>query len=367
MAHLSNKKYIWALPILVIIIILFILFKPSSPDTVRENIQPIANNQVQKIRIAVPDLSSSDKSSSGTPLIDNLYLNQLLQQEFAADNIQVEWQFFKGAGPVINEALANKQLDFAFLGDLAAIIGKANNIDTTLLVATGRKVNSYLGVLPNHDYSSLEKLKGKRIAVWQGTAHQLAFTQFIHSYGYSEKDFRIVNLDPAATNAALAAKQIDAGWGLIPILALKQQGLVDIPLSTLSRSDGQGTIQSGLIGRTEFIKQHPEIVQKLVTAVVKSAHWVSAQEHREQAIELVTKNVGYPIQLYKLNLENQDLKEIYSPLLDDFYLSHFQSGVDSALKAQLIRQGFDVKQWANPYFVNTAIQQLKYEHYWDKK
>lgn len=98
MAHLSNKKYIWALPILVIIIILFILFKPSSSDTVRENIQPIANNQVQKIRIAVPDLSSSDKSSSGTPLIDNLYLNQLLQQEFAADNIQVEWQFLRVLG-----------------------------------------------------------------------------------------------------------------------------------------------------------------------------------------------------------------------------------------------------------------------------
>lgn len=36
--------------------------------------------------------------------------------------------FFKGAGPVVNEALANGQVDFAYLGDLAAIIGKANGL-----------------------------------------------------------------------------------------------------------------------------------------------------------------------------------------------------------------------------------------------
>jgi sulfonate transport system substrate-binding protein len=45
---------------------------------------------------------------------------QLLEKEFANDGIQVKWTFFKGAGPVINEALANGQVDFAYLGDLAA-------------------------------------------------------------------------------------------------------------------------------------------------------------------------------------------------------------------------------------------------------
>jgi hypothetical protein len=73
---------------------------------------------------------------------------QLLEKEFANDGIQVKWTFFKGAGPVINEALANGQVDFAYLGDLAGIIGKSSGLDTRVLAATGRGVKHYLGVQP---------------------------------------------------------------------------------------------------------------------------------------------------------------------------------------------------------------------------
>ena len=75
------------------------------------------------IRIAVPDLSAGSQPSAGG-VVDVLRSQQLLEQEFAKDGIHIDWRFFKGAGPVINEALANGQADFAYLGDLAAIIGK---------------------------------------------------------------------------------------------------------------------------------------------------------------------------------------------------------------------------------------------------
>ena len=45
-----------------------------------------------------------------------------IEEEFKKDNIKIEWFFFKGAGPAVNEALTNKQLDFAFQGDLPAPI-----------------------------------------------------------------------------------------------------------------------------------------------------------------------------------------------------------------------------------------------------
>ncbi|MFJ1475735.1 radical SAM protein [Acinetobacter baumannii] len=278
------------------------------------------------------------------------------------DHIQIS---FQASDPVVNDALANKQLDFAFLGDLAAIIGKSNQIDTTLLVATGRHIDAYLGVLPNKGYSSLEQLKGKRIAIFQGTAMQLSFDQYIERYGFTEKDFRIINLDPAAANAALAAKQIDASWGLMPILALKQQKIVEVPLSTGQRQDGAGTIQSGLVGRSEFIKQHPEIIQTLVNTVLQSAHWVSQPENRDNAIQLVTKNAGLPTELYALSLQDKALKTVFSPLLDEYYLGHLQEGVQTALKAKLIKRDVDVKQWQNAEFVERGIQQLNYVNYWN--
>ncbi|MEJ8027443.1 ABC transporter substrate-binding protein, partial [Acinetobacter baumannii] len=263
------------------------------------------------------------------------------------------------------EALANKQLDFAFLGDLAAIIGKSNQIDTTLLMATGRHVDAYLGVLPNKGYTSLEQLRGKRIAIFQGTAMQLSFDQYIERYGFTEKDFRIINLDPAAANAALAAKQIDASWGLMSILALKQQKIVEVPLSTGQRQDGAGTIQSGLVGRSEFVRQHPEFVQTLINTVLQSAYWVSQPKNRDNAIQLVAKNAGFSKDLYELSLQDKALKTVYSPLLDEYYFGHLQRGVQTALNSKLIKRNVDIKQWQNSEFVARGIQQMNYVDFWN--
>ncbi|MEL1619785.1 aryl sulfate ester ABC transporter, partial [Acinetobacter baumannii] len=93
-------------------------------------------------RIAVPDVSAGS-SHSGGGVVDVLYTRQLLEKEFANDGIAVKWSFFKGAGPVVNEAFANGQVDFAYLGDLAAIIGKSGGLDSRLLAATARGVNHY--------------------------------------------------------------------------------------------------------------------------------------------------------------------------------------------------------------------------------
>jgi sulfonate transport system substrate-binding protein len=185
----------------------------------------------QVIRIAVPDLSAGSKPSAGG-VVDVLRDQQLLEKEFAKDGIRIDWRFFKGAGPVVNEALANGQADFAYLGDLAAIIGKANGLDTRVLSAGVRGVKSYLGVVPGSGIHSLADLKGKRVAVFRGTANQLSFASALASQGLSERELKVINLDFNAANAALAAKQIDATWGLSNLLSLRERGLVELPVNS---------------------------------------------------------------------------------------------------------------------------------------
>src|SRR5689334_7970611 len=42
----------------------------------------------------------------------------LVEAEFKDDpGVRIHWSFFKGAGPAVNEALANDLLDFALHGD----------------------------------------------------------------------------------------------------------------------------------------------------------------------------------------------------------------------------------------------------------
>ncbi|HEX2797623.1 MAG TPA: ABC transporter substrate-binding protein, partial [Immundisolibacter sp.] len=180
-----------------------------------------APTAVTQIRIAVPDLGAGPRPSGGG-LVDVLREQRLFEQAFADDGIRVEWTFFKGAGPAVNEALASGQVDFAYLGDLAAIIGKAGGLDTRLLCATARGIKSYLGVVPGSGIKTLQDLKGRRVAVFRGTANQLSFDAALASQGLSERDIKVINLDFNASTAALAARQVDAVWGLSSLVALRE-------------------------------------------------------------------------------------------------------------------------------------------------
>lgn len=247
----------------------------------------------KEIRIAVPDVSAGS-SHSGGGVVDVLYTRQLLEKEFANDGIAVKWSFFKGAGPVVNEAFANGQVDFAYLGDLAAIIGKSGGLDSRLLAATARGVNHYLGVQPGSGIKTLEDLKGKRVGIFRGTASQLSFDNALASVGLSEKDLKVINLDFSAALSALAARQIDATWGLAGLFALRDRGLAEIPLSTRDLN-GAGTLQALLVGSGAFVDAHPDITERLLKVQLQAQDWLAREENRDAYIELVSKQASYPV------------------------------------------------------------------------
>jgi len=309
------------------------------------------------IRIAVPDLSAGSKPSAGG-VVDVLRDQQLLEKEFAKDGIRIEWRFFKGAGPVVNEALANGQADFAYLGDLAAIIGKANGLDTRVLSAGVRGVKSYLGVVPGSGIHSLHDLKGKRVAVFRGTANQLSFASALASQGLSERELKVINLDFNAANAALAAKQIDATWGLSSLLSLRERGLVELPVNSrdLERA---GSTQSVLLGTGEFIRQHPDLVQRLVNAQQQAVQWLRNEHNRDAYIELVASTANWPRSILSDDLAQEDLAHYFDPRLDAEFVGLLQQGVDLAAKERLIRRGFQVSEWIEPRFLDAALQQAR--------
>jgi sulfonate transport system substrate-binding protein len=310
---------------------------------------------LKEIRIAVPDISAG-KTPSGAGVVDVLRDRQDFEKEFAADGIEVKWTFFKGAGPAVNEALANGQVDFAYLGDLPAIVGKANGLDTRLLSATARDVRQYLGVLPGSGITSLETLKGKRVAIFRGTATQLSFDAALASKGLAERDFKVINLDYNAAGAALAAKQIDATWTGPGVFALQARGLADVPVSTTDLN-GAGSLQALLVGMGEFVDAHPDIVKRLLKAQQPAVTWLRNEDHKQAYIDLVAKLSGYPSSILTADAGGQSFVKIFAPQLDEDFLTNLQNGADVALQQKLIRKAVNVKEWAQPAFLDAALQE----------
>ena len=77
--------------------------------------QTQTQTQAKVIRIGAPDFGVAGKPSPGGGILAIVQHNKWLEEEFAKDGIKVEWNFFRGAGPAVAEALAAKQLDLVSL------------------------------------------------------------------------------------------------------------------------------------------------------------------------------------------------------------------------------------------------------------
>ena len=301
---------------------------------------------LKEIRIAVPDLSAGSQHSGGG-ITDVLRQQQIFEKAFADQGIKIQWNYFKGAGPVINEAFANGQVDLAYLGDLAAIIGRSNGLDTRLLSASARDIKQYLGVVPGSGIKTLQDLKGKRVAVFRGTASQLSFDSALASQGLSEKDLKVINLDFNAAGAALAAKQIDATWGGANLNALQAKGLAEIPLTTKDLG-GAGSVQSVLVGSGKFVDEHPEIITQLLKVQQQAVQWLTDDNNKQAYIDLVAGLASYPPVILSNDLKNEKLSALFPSTLDPVFLGKLQDSVDLASKERLIRKSFQVSDWVAP-------------------
>lgn len=309
--------------------------------------------ELKEIRIAVPDLSAGSQHSGGG-ITDVLREQQIFEKAFADQGIKIQWNYFKGAGPVINEAFANGQVDLAYLGDLAAIIGRSNGLDTRLLSATARDIKQYLGVVPGSGIKTLQDLKGKRVAVFRGTASQLSFDAALANQGLSEKDLKVINLDYNAAGAALAAKQIDATWGGSNLTALQAKGLAEIALTTKDLG-GAGSVQAVLVGSKQFVDEHPDAVAKLLKAQQQAVQWLTDDTNKQAYIQLVSGLASYPPLILTNDLKDQTLSEIFPSTLDPVFLGKLQGAVDLASKEKLIRRPFQVSDWVAPNLASAGL------------
>ena len=316
------------------------------------------------IRLAAPEQGSAGKSFAGAGPMSLAYASKAIEAEFEKDGVKVEWKFFKGAGPAINEALATGQLDVVFLGDLAGVIGRASGLKTRVVHAGGRGSNSYLATALGSNIQSFKDLKGKRVAVLRGTAYQLSFNRLLEDQGLTEKDVRFTNLDWPTSKAALVSKDIDATFGGSDLQLLKLAGTADIPVSTRGKGPIYG-INSGTIATDEFATRYPEALTRLVKVLVRQAHAASLDEGKRNELFARFHDIsGLPVALFASDFEGTAIKDRYSPLLDNGFVSHYADVIDGAKKVGIIRQTFDAQAWVDPTFLNRALKELRLEGYW---
>ncbi|GAB4068564.1 ABC transporter substrate-binding protein [Ancylobacter sonchi] len=297
----------------------------------------------------------------GSAVIGVVRAKEYLEKEFAKDGVKIEWQFPRGTGPAINEALANGQADFANYGGLPNIVGRGAGLKTKVLASYGTNP-SYLVARPDRGVEKIADLKGKKIAVSRGTINELALNRVLAQGGLTEKDVTIFDLQSADQVAAVTTGDVDAVLGGNNLLPLVEKGTVKTVYSTKG-SPAPGSLFGSFIVTEAFASKYPETTKRVVKAFVEAAAFASDEKNRDAVLDIWALT-GVPREALANDFAGDKLADRLSPLLDDFYKTNITNGVTFALENKLIKTSFDVNQWIDPTYLNAAIKELGVEKAW---
>lgn len=284
-------------------------------------------------------------------------------EEFGKGGIVIEQIFFAGTGPAQNEALAQGSIDIGTYGGVPNVIGLAGGIPASVIY-TSRNRNGgtfYLGIANDSPYQTIKDLKGKRIAVQKGTNPHRSLVLLLVADGLKEKDVTIVNLQGAEALAAFNAGAVDAVFGGVNLLILRDQGKLRVIGKSLEKDD----IQSGVLVSHAFEKKHPDIVRRIVKVLLRTSYWASQEEHRENLLQFVSER-SFDIKYIREDYAGS-LKERYNPLVDESSIKAFQNLVDFSLEYKLIRKKVDektIRSWFKPQYQQQGLKQLGLQNYW---
>ncbi|MNZ34376.1 alkanesulfonate transporter substrate-binding subunit [compost metagenome] len=209
---------------------------------------------------------------------------------------------------------------------------------------------------------TLEDLKGKKVGLFKGTNLQLATARTLKQAGLSDRDFRTINMDFPTAAAALASRDIDGAWLSSTAFELQKNGVGRIIYDTRA-VDARLTRQTHVLVHGDFEQRHPQIVQKVVNGLVKTAAWVSAAENEDAAFELWAKS-GTPVDSLRAEQGDLTLARRYSPRLDEFFVDRYRATVAESKELGLLRGDVNVTGWVEPKYVDTAIAQLGLQKLW---
>ncbi|HSV82712.1 MAG TPA: ABC transporter substrate-binding protein [Ramlibacter sp.] len=314
------------------------------------------------IRIGVATAGGGDPVTWGGSPGSVARVNNWLEEEFKSSGIKVEWLFFKGAGPAVNEALSNRQIDFAYQGDLPSIVGRSNGLKTKLLVVSGARNNLYLVAPPTSNIQSVKDLKGRTVSMFRGTNGHLVAINVLAGHGLAERDIKGVNLDTGSAQAALVSNGVEAAFGGYEWFKVRDQGLAKVVYSTRGQ-DPALTRQASLLVRGDFEQANPAEVQRVVDVFVRAAHWASEEKNRDALFRLWARS-GTPVASWAAEFDQQDLATRNSPLVDDFILARYKAVVADAFKLRLIRREVSVDDWFDTRYLKVALKKQGLENYW---
>jgi sulfonate transport system substrate-binding protein len=184
------------------------------------------------------------------------------------------------------EFLNAGSLDFGSTAGSAALLAKINGNPIKSIYVYSRPEWTALVTRKDTDINKIADLKGKRVAVTRGTDPHIFLVRALLSVGLSEKDITPVLLQHPDGKTALIRGDVDAWAGLDPMMAAAE---IEDGARLFYRNKDANT-WGILNAREDFLKDHPDIVKRVLAAYEEARKYSLANYDEEKRIFIaVTK------------------------------------------------------------------------------
>ncbi|BAZ43021.1 aliphatic sulfonates family ABC transporter periplasmic ligand-binding protein [Chondrocystis sp. NIES-4102] len=274
------------------------------------------------------------------------------QQIFAQNNVPVELTWFDGYLESIS-ALTAQQIDGngQTLGDtVSSVSGGADQV--IVLVNDNSTGNDKIIVAP--EINTIADLKGKKVAVEEGTVDHFLLLQGLKRAGLSGEDIELIPLETGKAASAFVAGQVDAVAVFAPYTtqAFKRPQSKEL----FSSKDFPGSISDHLVFTRSFIDENPQQVQAIVDSWFTTLEYI--ENNPDQAYQIMAQRAGVSVEEYQSYAEGTKIFTL------DENLKAFEPGNDlnslsfaaKKMAEFLVEVGFtpslpDTSQLFDPRFV----------------
>lgn len=180
--------------------------------------------------------------------------------------------------PAISDAFSRRDLQVLFSAEVPSILCRAQGNDIRI-VALSANVGQSILVRNDGPLQEVADLRGKTLAVLQGTSSHYGLLKILKAHGLREDDIQLQYMGAAEARVAFESGKLDA-WAVWAPFVEQQEVSGKGRLIT----GGDAMINSVMSVSAPFLKEHPEAARAIVAAIERAKKWIADNPAEAQRI-----------------------------------------------------------------------------------
>ena len=192
------------------------------------------------------------------------------------------------AGSDVLQAILAGSADAGSMATTPVITGSQSNAFVVVAVANRVGNTTAIVVPPNSGIKTVADLKGKSLAIQEGTTTALDVRNYVlPHFKMTAADVKLVNMNMGDMPAALAGGRVDAIASVEPYIATAVLGGIGVRIQSMMDFD---PIPAFIVFRRDFVEKHEEEVVNALRGYYKAVDWIKA--HPSESVDVIAQGLA---------------------------------------------------------------------------